>query len=102
MTMKRRVILAVGSGLATALLATGVLAGVALADDGGWMQRMMGHAASAAMVSQMRAVLGNERADQMLASCDAAMASGGQGSMQNSMQNSMQGMMSGMGSMMGR
>lgn len=96
MTRQRRVILAVGSGLATVLLAAGVLGGVALADDGGLMQRLMGHGAYAAMLSQMRAVLGNERADQMLASCEAAMASSDQGTMPNSMQQ----MMSGMGSMM--
>ena len=97
MTMKRRVLLAVGSGFATVLLAAGVLGGVALADDGGLMQRMLGHDAYAAMVTQMRSVLGNERTDLMLASCEAATASSDQGSMQNSMQQ----MMSGRGSMMG-
>ncbi|MGH2797811.1 MAG: hypothetical protein ACRDM0_09125 [Thermoleophilaceae bacterium] len=90
-------IVAIGSGLAAVLLAAGVLGGIALADDGGVMQRLMGHDAYAAMVNQMRAVLGNERADQMLASCETAMASSDQGTMQNSMQR----MMSGMGSMMG-
>lgn len=93
MTKPRRVLLAVGSGLATVLLAGGVLGGIALADDGGIMQRMMGHDAYAAMVDHMRGVLGNERTDQMLASCDTAMASTDHGSMQQ--------MMSGMGSMMG-
>lgn len=97
MTMRRRVFLAVGSGLATVLLAAGVLGGIALADDGGPIQRLMGHDAYAAMVVQMRAVLGNKRTDQMLASCEVAMASGDRGSMQDSMQR----MMSGMGSMMG-
>ncbi|MGH2376849.1 MAG: hypothetical protein ACRDGT_00035 [Candidatus Limnocylindria bacterium] len=90
-------ILAIGSGLAAVLLAAGVLGGFALADDGGVMQQLMGHDAYAAMVNQMRAVLGNERADQMLASCETAMASSDQGAMPNSMQR----MMSGMGSMMG-
>jgi len=97
MTMKRRVLLAVGSGLATVLLAAGALGGIALADDGSLMQRMMGHDAYAAMVAQMRAVLGGERTDQMLASCETAMASSVPGSVQGSMPQ----MMSGMGSMMG-
>lgn len=77
MTMRRRVILAIGSGLATVLLAVGVLGGIAFADDGVVMQRMMGHDAYLTMVNQMRAVLGNERADQMLASCETMMAPGG-------------------------
>jgi len=97
MTMKRRVLLAVGSGIAAVLLAAGVLGGIALADDGSLMQRMMGHDAYAAMVTQMRSVLGDERTDQMLSSCETAMASSDRGSMQDSMQR----MMSGLGSMMG-
>lgn len=71
-----------------------VLGTIALADDGGVMQRLMGHDAFSAMVQQMRAVLGNERADQMLASCEAmhAAAQSGTGA-----QGGMSGMMSGTG-----
>jgi len=80
-----------GLAVAAAVLTAGVLAGVALADDCGLMQRMMGPDAYMAMVSQMRAVLGSERADAMLASCETMMASNA-GSMP---------MMPGMGHMMG-
>ena len=90
--MKRRFAIAITSVLASAV----VLAGVALADDGSVMQRLRGHDAYAAMVAQMRSALGNERADQMLASCEAAMAPAA-----TTDEGSMQRMMSGMGSMMG-
>ncbi len=71
MRSEQRLALAV----AAAVLTAGVLGALALADDGGLMQRMMGPDAYMAMVSQMRAVLGNERADAMLASCETMMAS---------------------------
>lgn len=57
------------------LLTTLVFAAPALADDGGVMQRLMGHDAYAAMVEHMRGVLGEQRAGEMLAQCEAAMAS---------------------------
>lgn len=67
---------------------------IALADDGGVMQQLMGHDAFTAMVQQMRAVLGNERADQMLASCEAMMAAAQSGT---GAQSGMSGMMAGSG-----
>ncbi len=90
MTRMRRAALALGAGVLT----VAVLGGVALADGGGLMQRMMGSDNYMAMVSQMRAVLGNEQADAMLASCEKMMAEDGSTS-------GMNGMMSGMGQMMG-
>jgi hypothetical protein len=54
---------------------------------------MLGSNAYMAMVSQMRAVLGNEQTDAMLASCEKMMADGST--------SGMSGMMSGMGQMMG-
>lgn len=94
------------SGLAAlaGLLTLGALGGLALADDGGVMQRLMGHDAYAGMVSQMRGILGQARADQMLAACDTAMAGaageqmmgGGTGSMMGGDMGAM------MRSMMGR
>lgn len=97
--MVKRVTLALGA----ALLGVFVLGAVALADDGGVMQQLMGHDTFTAMVQQMRGVLGNERADQMLASCEAMMAatpssSGARGGMSGMMagagrQQMMQGMM---------
>lgn len=95
--MKRRMIVALGSSVAAVLLIGGLLGGIALADDGSLMQQMMGHDAYAAMVTQLRGVLGAERADAMLASCDAVMASDGQGALPGQLQQ----MMSGMGSVMG-
>lgn len=85
------------AGLAGALLALSAVGGVALADDGSVMPRLMGHDAYAAMVAQMRAVIGDERADAMLAHCEQAMA-------QSAMPGAgadMGAMMRGMGSMMG-
>lgn len=101
MTRTKRMTLAIATGVLT-LLALGSLA---IADDGGAMQRLMGHQAYARMVTQMRSVLGNERADQMLAACDQAMAAApaGSGGMMNGPDGSgMSAMMSGagMGSMM--
>ncbi|MDQ2911922.1 MAG: hypothetical protein M3T56_01545 [Chloroflexota bacterium] len=94
MTRLRRITLALGAGVLTAAL----LGGVALADDGGLMQRMMGSDAYMAMVNQMRTVLGNEQADAMLASCEKMMAAtDGSGGMMGGMGQ----MMSGMGQMMG-
>ncbi len=90
MTRLQRAALALSAGLLTA----GLLGGLALADSGGLMQRMMGSNTYMAMVSQMRAVLGNEQTDAMLASCEQMMAADGSTS-------GMGGMMSGMGQMMG-
>jgi hypothetical protein len=59
---------------AVALAGALALAVPALADDRSVMQRLMGHDAYAAMVEQMRGVLGDERANEMLAQCEAAMA----------------------------
>lgn len=97
--MVKRLTLALGA----ALLGMFVLGAVALADDGGLMQRTMGNDAYMAMVQRMRGVLGNERADQMLASCEAMMAAaqsvaGVQGGMSGvmsggAMSQEMQGMM---------
>jgi hypothetical protein len=92
--MRRKLVLGASATLAT----LAILGGVATADDGGVMQRFMGHDAYIAMVDHMRLVLGNERADAMIASCEAAMASSG-GAMDK---GAMQQMMSGMGAMMGR
>lgn len=104
---KRAVVVITGILLALAALGT-----IALADDGGVMQRTMGHDAFTAMVQQMRGVLGNERADQMLASCEAMVAAaqsgtdaqGGMSGMMSGGQSGMSGMMSGTGmqGMMGR
>lgn len=93
MTKKKSLLLAASASLAT----LAILGGVALADDGGVMQRLMGHDAYIAMVNQMRAVLGDERADAMIASCEAAMAATGTSMDKGAMQQ----MMSGMGAMMG-
>ncbi len=90
MTRLQRAALALSAGLVTA----GLLGGLALADSGGLMQRMMGSNTYMAMVSQMRAVLGDEQTDAMLASCEKMMAADGSTS-------GMSGMMSGMGQMMG-
>lgn len=57
-----------------AVIALAALGDLALADDGGGMQRLMGHDAYAAMALQMRGLLGEARADKMLAECDATMA----------------------------
>ena len=94
MTNKKSLLLGAGAALTT----LAILGGVAVADDGGVMQRLMGHDAYTAMVDQMRAVLGNERADQMIAGCEAMMAASGTSSDQGAMQgmmNRMQGMMGG-------
>lgn len=91
MTRTKRTTLAIAAGLLT-LLALGSLA---IADDGGVMQRLMGHDAYAQMVNQMRTVLGNERTDQMLTACDQMMAAAPAG---NGMMNGPDG--SGMGAMM--
>src|SRR5713226_5201592 len=93
MTKRKRLLLAVSASLTT----LAILAGVAVADDGGVMQRLMGHDAYVAMVDHMRVVLGNERADAMIAACEAAMASNGTSMDQGAMQR----MMNGMGAMMG-
>lgn len=82
------------------LLAIAALGTVALADDGGVMQQLMGHEAFTAMVEQMRGVLGAERADQMLAACEEHMAEAGAAGM-GGMMNGMSGMMGGMAQMMG-
>lgn len=85
--MMRRATLAAALTLALAL----GLATVALADDGGVMQRAMGHDAYGAMVEQMRGLLGSERADAMLAECEREMVEqagiqhGGMGGMQEMM-----------------
>lgn len=70
-----RVLPRLGLAIGAAVLTVGVLSGLALADDGGLMQRMMGPDAYMAMVGQMRAVLGNQRTDAMLASCETMMVS---------------------------
>lgn len=91
--MRKRIM----AGMAGALLALSAFGGVALADDGSVMSRLMGHDAYAAMVAQMRAVLGDERADAMLAHCEQAMVEDttpGAGT-------GMDAMMRGMGGMMG-
>lgn len=90
----------VGLAAFAGLLALAALGGLAIADDGGAMQRVMGHDAYAAMASQMRGLLGEARADQMLAACDAAMA----GATGEQMMGIGTGAMMGedMGSMMGR
>ena len=83
----RRATLAAALTLALAL----GLATAALADDGGAMQRAMGHDAYRAMVDQMRGLLGSERADAMLAGCEREMVEhadvqhGGIGAMQEMM-----------------
>lgn len=84
------------------LAAFGAFATLAVADDGGVMQRLMGHDAYAAMVAQMRGVLGDERANAMLAHCESEMASTRMdaGSM-SGMMSGTSGMMSGMRGMMG-
>lgn len=100
MTRTKRLTLAIVAGLLT-LVALGSLA---IADDGGVMQRLMGHDAYTQMVNQMRAVLGNERTDQMLAACDQMMAAAPAGTgMMNGADGSGRGAMMGgpgMGSMM--
>lgn len=72
--------------LGTFGIAAGTFGTMALADDGGLMQRMMGHEAFATMVAHMRTVLGDAQANEMLAACEKAMANMGA-------------MMSGMGQM---
>lgn len=96
--MLQRFVLVAGLGLA----ALGAFGTFALADDGSVMERLMGHDAYAAMVSHMRGVLGDERANAMLAHCESAMASTSMdaGSM-SGMMSGMSGMMSGMRGMMG-
>lgn len=89
MTRMRRAAIGLGAGVLTA----GLLGGLASADDGGLMQRMMGSSAYMAMVGQMRAVFGNEQTDAMLASCETMMGADGSGSGM--------GMMNGMDQMMG-
>lgn len=86
--------------LLMAALALGSLATLALADDGGLMQRIMGHDAFTAMVRQMRGVLGQERADQMIAGCEAMMATPSAASPQTPMGGMAGG--AGMQGMMGR
>lgn len=101
MTKTKRLTLAIAAGSLT-LLALGSLA---VADDGGVMQRLMGHDGYTQMVGQMRGVLGNERTDQMLAACDQMMVSApsASGMMNGTKSSSMSTMMngSGMGTMMG-
>lgn len=67
--------------LGTFGIAAGTFGTVALADDGGLMQRMMGHEAFATMVAHMRTVLGDAQANEMLASCEKMMASADMGGM---------------------
>lgn len=93
MTTTKSLLLGASASLAT----LAILAGVALADDGGVMQRLMGHDAYVAMVDQMRVVVGSERADAMIAGCEAAMATNGSSMSQGAMQQ----MMGNMGAMMG-
>lgn len=91
--MRKRILL----GLAGALLALSAVGGVALADDGSVMSRLMGHDAYAAMVAQMRSFLGDERTNAMLAHCEQEMS-------ENAMPGAgtdMGAMMRGMGGMMG-
>ncbi|MGH2796392.1 MAG: hypothetical protein ACRDM0_01660 [Thermoleophilaceae bacterium] len=57
-----------------ALLALATLGTVAIADNGDLMRQMMGDAGFAAMVEQMRGVLGAEQTAQMIAACEAHMA----------------------------
>jgi hypothetical protein len=83
-------------GVSAALATVALLGGIAVADDG-VMQRLMGHDAYVGMVNQIRAVLGNERADAMIAGCEAAMAASGTTMDQGAMGQ----MMNGMGAMMG-
>lgn len=101
MTRTKRVTLAIAAGSLT-LVALGSLA---FADDGGVMQRLMGHDGYTQMVGQMRGILGNERTDQMLAACDQMMVSApsGHGMMNGTNSYGMGTMMngSGMGTMMG-
>lgn len=59
------------------------------------MARLMGRDAYVAMVTQMRAVLGNERADAMIARCESQMAASAAGTTMSG------GMMGGMTEMMG-
>lgn len=90
--MRKRIML----GLAGALLVLSTVGGAALADDGSVMSRLMGHDAYAAMVAQMRAVIGDERADAMLAHCEQAMVettTPGAGTDMGSMMRGMGGMM---------
>src|SRR5712692_7184511 len=93
MTNRKRLLIAASASLTT----VAILGGVAVADDGGVVQRLMGHDAYVAMVNQMRAVLGDQRADAMIASCEAAMAASGTSMDKAAMEQ----MMSGTGTMMG-
>lgn len=77
------------------LASVGALGSLALGDDGGLMQRMMGHDSYTSMVDQMRAALGAERASAMLAQCEAAMSGADMGAMTGS-SSGMGEMMSGM------
>lgn len=94
----------VGLAALAGLLALAALGGLAIADDGGIMQQVLGHDAYAAMASQMRGLLGEARADQMLAACDAAMAGATGEQMMGNATGSMMGgdMGAMMRSMMGR
>lgn len=62
--------------VAVALVGAGLLAlgGIALADSGDLMRRMMGDAAYQSMLTQMQAVLGSERASQIVDACESMMA----------------------------
>lgn len=91
--MRKRIV----ASLAGALLALSAVGGVALADDGSVMSRLMGHDAYASMVAQMRAVIGDERADAMLAHCEQAIAE----TAKPGTGTDVEGMMRGMGGMMG-
>lgn len=92
--MQKRIL----GGMAGALLALSAVGGVALADDGGVMSRLMGHDAYAAMVTQMRSLLGDERTAAMLAHCEEAI---GQNATMPGAGTEMGGMMRNMGGMMG-
>jgi hypothetical protein len=81
--------------LAGALLVLSAFGGIALADDGSVMSRLMGHDAYARMVAQMRAFIGDERTDAMLAHCEQAMTESATPG------TDMGAMMRGMGGMMG-
>lgn len=92
--MRKRILI----GMAGGLLALSAVGGVALADDGSVMSRVMGHEAYAAMVVEMRAVLGDARTDAMLAHCEEQV---GQNEMTPGAAKGMSGMMRNMGGAMG-
>lgn len=83
------------------LVALGAFGTLAVAGDGTLMERIMGHDAYAAMVAHMRSVLGDERANAMLAQCEVAMAKTNSSRGMSGMTSDMNGMMSGMRGMMG-